>query len=97
MVESKDEFCDYDVCDGYVMVQADDSTYKSSVGVVSNLKKGGSLIGGIVVKVGAGVPHSIYNVRCFILKYECLEISENLFLVSYKDDKLRMFKKHKDE
>lgn len=80
-------------CNGHVLVLGGDDSYQSPNGVVSTLKKGGSAVNGTVIRLGANVPEELLGSECLILKYECQEIMDKVFLVDYKTDKLRMFKK----
>ena len=82
----------YVPCDGYVLVVAEDGSYKSPNGVISNLERGGSLCTGRVIRLGLGVPFDFLDSDIMFFKYECLELQKDLWLVDFLGGKVRMYK-----
>lgn len=85
----------YMPCDGYVLVIAENGAYKSSNGVISNLEKGGSLCTGRIICLGGGISQDFLNADVMFLKYECLELQKDLWLINFIDGNVRMYKINK--
>lgn len=89
---NQEDFKDLCPPNGHVLIQAQDTSYQSKNGILTNLKQGGSAIIGKIIKVGEGVPEKLLDSPCVILKYEAIEIMADLYVVSFKDDKVRLYK-----
>jgi hypothetical protein len=80
---------------GCVLVLAQDNNYQSTNGVISTLKKGGSVLQGTVIRIGDCVDQDMLYAEVMFLKYKAEEVLENVFLLDdLVERQIKLYKKN---